>query len=149
MTLEIGESAHENGEFITTTDPIHFQVNDVSIGLWKGHRRKELIFPVSNGEVQVTDEKVLCRKRRAEREQMIIGSPGAVSGMNVVNMSVNKKGWQWLRFDIDDIQTLGRTMLLKYRIIIDDDGERYEVIISDGQKARRLMNYLEKKKLGG
>jgi hypothetical protein len=109
----------------------------VPIGLYRADGSRGEIFPPSEGDVAVGRDVVVFRKRRAVRERSVQPTPSGPFAM-VSTVSVKDKGWQWFRFRLEEVRSTGRTMLLRHRMMVEDDVGRYEVVLGSDQGSRRV-----------
>jgi hypothetical protein len=140
---EIKERKDQN--FSTPSEAkVVFKGKDIEVSLWSANRKRQEIFPPSKALVYLTKNKIVCKKRRSVREkETIIGAPGYIYPATL-HVTRNLKGWQWIIFRTDEISNMGRTYLLDHVIKINSDSGDYEVIISKGKQAKKLISKVEK-----
>jgi hypothetical protein len=94
--------------------------------------------------VRVFGTRVLCQKRKVKRINAPIAMP-AGPGV-VMDMVIDRgPGSQWFAFDIDEVDKTGRTMLLRYKLVVKDSSGKYEVLLGSGPRSSRLVKHIEKK----
>lgn len=121
-----------------------FIAQGLTLGLYRVEASPGEIFPPSEGDVRVFGTRVLCQKRKVERVHAPIAMP-AGPGV-VMDMVVHRDpGLQWFIFDIDEVDKTGRTMLLRYKLVVEDLKGKYEVLLGTGPRSSRLVKYIERK----
>ncbi len=128
---------------LATADEPRPVAEAVPIGLYRADGSRGEIFPSSEGDVAVGREEVVCRKRLAVRERSIQPTPSGPFVM-LSTVSVKDSGWQWFRFRLDELRSTGRTMLLRHRMLVEDEEGRYEVVLGHDDASRRVAALVRK-----
>jgi hypothetical protein len=125
-------------------DLTNYMARDVSVGLYRIDDPREEIFPPSQGQIELIGKKVVCMKKRAVRAPVPVAAP---SGPHVIvdQTLIRESGIQWLTFEVGEVQDTGRTLLLRYKIRVEDDEGRYEVLLDGGSRSQRLVRLVRKK----
>lgn len=125
------------------TDGPVYVARDVSVGLYKLDEPKGEIFPPSTGEVAIIGNDVVCKKQRAKRAPVPLAVP---SGPHVIvdRTVVQEDGVQWLWFRVGEVQDSGRTMLLRYKLEVQDPEGSYEILLDSGSRSQRLVSLLRR-----
>jgi len=132
----IDPSAVSDGEFPG------FIVKGLSLGLYRVEGSPGEIFPPSEGEVRVFGTRILCQKSKVERVNVPIAMPAGPGVVMDMVMS-REPGSQWFSFDIDEINRTGRTMLLRYKLVVEDARGKYEVLLGSGSRSSGLVKHIE------
>lgn len=132
----IDPSAVSDGEFPG------FIVKGLSLGLYRVEGSRGEIFPPSEGEVRVFGTRILCQKSKVERVNVPIAMPAGPGVVMDMVMS-REPGSQWFSFDIDEINRTGRTMLLRYKLVVEDARGKYEVLLGSDSRSSRLVKHIE------
>jgi hypothetical protein len=125
------------------TDGPIYVARDVSVGLYRLDEPKGEIFPPSTGEMSIIGDEVVCKKHRAQRAPVPLAVP---SGPHVIvdRTVVREDGVQWMTFRVNEVQDTGRTMLLRYKVEVEDEEGRYEILLDSGSRSQRLVSMLKR-----
>lgn len=105
--------------------------DDVEVSIWKCDTPKQELFPPSTGTITRIESKIVIQKPRTVREEV-----NAVAGAYPLFVTADvprlKEGIQWCSFDMDAIERIGLTILLRSTLLVKDSSGSYEIIFGRG-----------------
>ncbi len=140
--MEIGENIDGASPKILPSldDDNNIHWKDIEISLWKNDVPKSEIFPPSKGIIIISQGNIFITKPRSVREQ--IGHVSAGYPMVIIaDVPKTRDGLQWCNFSLRSIEKVGHTILLKPKLVVDDNSGSYDLII--GREGKEFIKHIK------